>query len=417
MARSKFDGIVEEKNAKGEKVIYVTFQFNKRRYVRKNFTKLFGVTRKEDAATKLSQVKLDISKNQDPFSVPKNTLNEFFDAMVKDRLETKKWKEETAYWNKSFYNKYLRAKIGESKPSKITEKELTDIIKYDLKHLTEETQQQLKKILTPIFKDAIKQGLMFENIAKSLPSAKRTLKDNLDVRALEDVETIVKNLYRAIPFYVSHKKYQRQEMINFYMFILLTAKRVGEVRQIKREHCFLDEKICVTPTGITKTKKSFKFPIPDEVIPYIQTIESGYIFPTISKSTVGFTWANILKLAKISLINDNTVTPHDTRRFFMDVMIDILGEKESVADACLDHEQYSVKRHYHEVKYPAKESAYRKYWEFLRDPYFKFEPYIDPSKNRNAEETKAMIRSGWERYVRKADRMFPDNPHYRKTVE
>lgn len=417
MARSKFDGITEEKNAKGEKVIYVLFQFQGKRYPKKNFTKLFGCTTKEEASKRLMQVKLDISQNKDPFSVPKIILNDFFDEMARENLESGKWKANSHYWNILFYNKYLRSTIGHKKPSKITKDDLKNILTKNMKHLAEETKQQLRKILSPIFKEAIEQGLMFEDLSTSLPVVPRTLKEDLEVRSLDDVGVIVKKFYNTIPYYVAHKIHQRTEMINFYMFILMTGKRTGEVLKLKRENCYLDEKVCISTKTITKTEKSFKFPLPDEVIPFIESVKSGLLFPTIGKTTVGKTWEVLLRIARIRLVADKRITPHDTRRFILNIMIDELNVKESVADACIDHAQIGVIRHYRSIKYKEIEEAFFKYWEFLRDPGFEFEPLFEKKRHRTKAETKALLNLGWERYVKVADRLFPDNPHYRKTVE
>lgn len=417
MARSKLDGISEEKNSKGEKVIYVTFMYLGKRYNRKNFTKLFGITDKTTAAAKLSEIKIAISQNRDPFSVPKITLNDFFEELARDNLKTGRWRENSHYYYVLFYNKYLKPTLGHKKPSDITKKDLNDILVKKMSHLSEETKQQLRKTLSPIFKEAIEQKLMFEDLSLTLPVVPRTIKENFDVRSMDSMELMVKKLYKTIPLYVAHKKAQRRELINFYFFILMTGKRTGEVLKLKKENFYLDEKVCISTKTITKTAKSFKFPVPDEVIPYIESVEGGLIFPSISKGTVGKTWEVLLRISKIRVVEGKRITPHDCRRFLLNLMIDELGVKESVADACLDHSQMGVVRHYRSISYKEIEEAFFKYWEFMRDPDFEFEPLFEKKHRKTKAETKALLETGWEKYVPVAERVFPDNPHYRKPKE
>jgi len=149
------------------------------------------------------------------------------------------------------------------------------------------------------------------------------------------------------------------------------------------------------------------------VVPFIESVKSGYLFPTISKSTVGKTWEVLLRLAKIRVVADKRITPHDTRRFILNIMIDELGIKESVADTCIDHSQTGVIRHYRNVKYKDIEEAFSKYWGYIRDPDFEFEPLFEKKHRKTRAETKALLETGWERYVPIAERVFPDNPHYR----
>lgn len=413
----KFDGIKIKKLKNGTEAVYVLFQYENKRYPEKNFTKLFGCRTKEEAAKKLAEIKIEISKGRDPFTVPKISLNDYYESLAIRNLKTKRWNEKTEEVNTYFYNKYVRNSIGHKAPAKITIDDLNRIIENDMTHLQEYTRVHLRKVLRPIFIEAIKEGLLYENVADKLPWMIPKVKESVETRAIDDMDIIVKKIYKTIPYYVAHKKVQREEIPNFLMFVLLTAHRVGEVRNLTIEDCYLEDGFCIAPETITKTKKPYKFPIPHEVIPYLRNIETGKIFPTLSDSAIDQIWNKLMKMAKVRTANKKSITAHDTRRFLSNIMVRHLKIDSMIADACLNHEERGSKKHYFNITYEDIKNAYEQYWAFVRDLDFEFEPSVErenKKKKRTKAEYAALKATGWERYVPIAERIDPKNPHYRK---
>jgi integrase len=230
---------------------------------------------------------------------------------------------------------------------------------------------------------------------------RRAIKESIRVRSLDSMEVIVKKIYKAIPFY---RTYKEDEVPNFLYFSLLTAQRVGQIRSLEIAHFDLERKICVAPAKITKTGEPYRFPIPDEVIPYLKTIKTGKVFPTIHSSTVDYIYRKLVKVAGIHLVDGKNITAHDTRRLVLYIMTIKLGINSFLADSCLNHKQKSaVVDHYWNHSDEDVIEAFQKYWEYVRDSLFEFEPII---KERSRRRTKAECES-----LRAVGMMKPKNPN------
>jgi integrase len=150
------------------------------------------------------------------------------------------------------------------------------------------------------------------------------------------------------------------------MIVLMTAHRHGELRQLKIEDCYLDKKIIIAPKTITKTKEDYRFPIPEEIVPYLKTIKSGLIFPTLKRGSVDMIFQRLLKLANIDTFNAKRISPHDLRRLLLTIMIRDLRIDSVLADTCLNHKQRGVISHYLSFTYEDVENSYLKYWDYIR---------------------------------------------------
>lgn len=389
-----YDGITTKVMADGSKNIFVRFKYLSKTYPVKNFTKIFGCKTEKQAFERLQEVKVLISQNKDPFTAPKITLNAIFDEMARVKIKTGKWKESTAELNCRFYDKYMRKQIGWKNPSRITKDDLMKIITDDLSHMHDHTKIQLVKILKPIIEEEIEKGNLYQNVLKTLPSMrKRAIKESINVRSLDTMEIIAKKIYKSIPFY---RTYKEEEVPNFLYFSLLTAQRVGQIRNLEIAHFDLERKICVAPATITKTGEPYRFPIPDEVIPYLKTITGGKVFPTIHDSTVDYIYRKLVKIAGIHLVDGKNITAHDTRRLVLYIMTMKLGINPFLADSCLNHKQKSaIADHYWNHSDDDVVEAFQRYWEYVRDPLFEFEPIIkERSRRRTKEECERLRAAG-----------------------
>jgi len=261
----------------GTKNYYVRFMFQGREYPVKNFTKLYGCKTKKTALEKLSEVKIEISKGRNPFITTKETLNDLYDERKKISLNNGSWKPRTVESYDYFYNRYIRKTIGHKKLSKITYEDLRKLYDVEMAHVENSTKNQFKRIVRPIFVEEIKKGNLHTNIIDMIKTYNMPVREKLELRTFENNLDIVKKLYQVVPKYEALAYYQKEEFRNYLMLIVLTAHRHGELRQLTIEDCYLDKKMIIAPKTITKTKEDYRFPIPEEIIPYLKTIKSGLI--------------------------------------------------------------------------------------------------------------------------------------------
>lgn len=385
-----YDGITTKTMSDGSKNIFVRFKYLSKIYPVKNFTKIFGCKTEKQAFERLQEVKIDISKNKDPFTLTSDTLNNLFDEMVKTNMANGKWREGTYQTNTYFYSKYIRHKIGWKKISKITFEDLIDIYEKDMKDIKPYTRLMLRKTLKPVFQREIDKGNLFDNLPmklKIIPGAVKE-KEHLEHRTEENYIDIVRKVYRAIPFYSGYKTNQKEEIRVYLMLIILTAHRHGELRQLKKEDFYLDKGYIISPASITKTKKDYRFPFPEEVVDYVNRIKPNeLVFPTIKRGSVDDIFQRLLALTDITVFNGKRITLHDFRRFQLMIMIQNLKIDSALADICLNHKRTDTMVHYESFVYKDVEDAYKRYWAYVREPIeFTLIPKPARKKRRTKQE-------------------------------
>lgn len=358
-------GITEKKLKDGSTAIYVRFKHEGKIYPVKNFTKLFGITKTSTAATKLHQIKVDISRGLDPFNAKTKDLDHYFEEMYKHNIIKKVWKEDTtALKYKQYYNKYIKKDLGWRKLSKISYSDLDNILK-QLSHTKGTQHNMLKKILNPIFKEALKRNEVNSNPAELLKRVKEDKREKITQRTLEDSLTIVRKLYNAIALYKPKQTLTNE--LNAYLYLLLmTAHRYGELLKLTVNDIYLDKDLIVSPANITKTKEDYFFPIPNECKSYFQTVKSGLLFPNLRYTSVADYFKKLVALTDIELFNGKSITPHDTRSLLLSVMMRNCKIDSRLADYCLEHSTNGVIAHYLDFHYEDKKEAFKQYWELLR---------------------------------------------------
>ena len=400
-----YDGITTKTMSDGSKNIFVRFKYLSRTYPVKNFTKIFGCKTEKQAFERLQEVKLDISKNKDPFDLTRDTLNDLFDEMVRTNMANGKWREGTYQTNTYFYSKYVRKKIGWKKISKITFEDLNDIYEKDMKNIKPYTRLMLRKTLKPVFQREIDKGNLFVNIPmklKIIPGASKE-KEHLQHRTDDNYIDIVRKVYHAIPFYDGYKANQKIEIRAYLMLIILTAHRHGELRQLKKEDFYLDKGYIISPATITKTKTDYRFPLPEELVGYVSSIkENELVFPTIKRGSVDDIFQRLLVLTDIAVFNGKRISLHDFRRFQLMIMIQNLKIDSALADSCLNHKRRDTMVHYESFVYKDIEEAYKTYWDYLREP-IEFTPIPKPprKKRRTSAEMLELKKQGWVKYEKK----------------
>ena len=363
---SKYPGITTKIMKDNSTSIMVNFKYLSKRYPAKNFTKIFGCKTEKQAYNKLQEVKLEISKGRDPFITQKETLNELYDERKEISLKNGSWRPRTIESYDYFYNRYIKKTIGHKKLSKITYEDIKKIYDVEMAHVENSTKNQFKRIVRPIFVEEIKKGNIHTNVIDLIETYKMPVRETLELRTYENNLEIVKKLYNVVPKYEVLAYKQKEEFRNFLMLVVMTAHRHGELRQLTIEDCYLDRKMIIAPKTITKTREDYRFPIPDELIPYLKTIKSGLIFPTLAKGSVDMMFQRLVKLAGIETFNGKRISPHDMRRLQISVMIKDLKTDSVLADTCLNHKQRGVIQNYLSFTYKDVEEAYNEYWELIR---------------------------------------------------
>lgn len=350
----------------GTKNYYVRFMYQGRAYPVKNFTKLYGCKTEKQAFEKLQEIKLEISKNRDPFTSVGTKLNDIFDARLKQKVANGDWTHSTPKNYTYFYDKYIRDEIGYKKIEKITYKDLLDI-QNSMTHVEDSTKNTLKMILRPIFVEQIKLGIIYENHIDKLETFNMPVKESLELRTDEKHLDVVRKLYNAISEYKALQKSQQVEVKMFLYLVLLTAHRFGELLKLTKEDCYINKKMIISPKTITKTKENYKFPFPDELLEYLKSIDTGLIFPTIKRGSIYAIFQRLVKLADIELYKNKRISLHDSRRFMLTIMIRNLGIDSMLADTCLNHKQRGTINHYLSFVYEDVEKAYHQYWDLIRN--------------------------------------------------
>ncbi|WP_434580466.1 tyrosine-type recombinase/integrase [Sulfurimonas sp. NW15] len=363
---SKYPGITTKVMKNGTTSIMVSFKYLSKRYPTKNFTKLFGSKTEKQAYYRLQEVKLEISKGRDPFTITKETLNDLYEERKITSLKNGTWRPRTVESYDYFYNKYIRKTIGHKKLSKITYEDLRKIYDIEMAHVENSTKNQFKRIVRPIFAEEIKKGNLHTNVVDMIETYNMPVREKIELRTFENNLDIVRKLYNAVPKYEALAYSQKEEMRSYLMMIVMTAHRHGELRQLTIEDCYLDRKMVIAPKTITKTKEDYRYPIPEEVIPYLKTIKSGLIFPTVKKGSMYQVFQRLVKSAGIETFKGKRISPHDMRRLMLSVMIKDLRIDSVLADSCLNHKQRGVINHYLSFEYKDIEEAYYKYWKLIR---------------------------------------------------
>ena len=258
-------GITEKKMKNGNNAIMVRFKFDGTTYPVKNFTKLFGCENRTQAKHKLNECKVMLSKGEDPFITTPTTLTEIWEQRVKNKRASGEWNELTISNYNYFYYRHIDKVIGKKKLHRISYSNL-ELIHKNMAEQQGGTKNRLQKLLYPIFDDGIKQGLVNKNVALDLKKHKIGKLKKIKDKTASSHLIIAKALYKAIPLYQVHCKDQDLEIKTYLYMVVLTAHRIGELLQLRKENVITKENKIISPPEITKTSEEYHFPIPNECL-------------------------------------------------------------------------------------------------------------------------------------------------------
>lgn len=363
-----YKGIEKRILKDGSENFYVRFKYLGKTYPIKNFTKLFNCTSEKETYEKLQEVKVLIRTNKDPFSILGDSLNDYFYSHIAEKVKSGDWRDTTLTNHKVYYERLIKKPIGHKKLDKITYANLKDILKTIL-HTKGMYQNRLKKTLNPIFKEAMKSGVIYENVVDMLETKRVDKKEKLTFRVIDDTLTIAKKIYHSIKDYKGQYKHQREQIQIFFYLFILTSHRYGELLQLTKEDIYLNRNMIVSPSNITKSKQDYHFPIPIECLEYIKSVDSGLLFPDLNHGAIYGIFQRLVKSAGVELYKNKKITAHDTRNIMLNVMIRECKIDSMLADYCLEYKQSGVIEHYLDFNYEDKRVAFYKYWELVRKYY------------------------------------------------
>jgi len=361
-----YKGISSKKSKDGTISIYARFKHNNKTYPVKNLTKLFGCKTEKQGRDKLEEIKILISQGKNPFNTTINNLNVLFEKTREEKYKSGEWCK-TTYDNYGyFYHAYVEKTIGHLKLEKITYEKLMEVQK-QVEHLSNSSKNYLRMILKPIFEEEMKKGNISENVVAKLKYHGYSIRESLETRIQENHLEVMRKLYKEIPNYIPNKKNQREELKYFLYLTILTAHRYGEILQLTKEDCYMEEELINPPEEITKTDSDYRFPIPEECFDYIDNVKSGLLFPNLRRGGIYAMFKKFVEQAEIKFYKGKNISLHDTRRFLLTIMIRDCGIDSVLADTCLNHQQKGIIRHYLAFTYEDKKKAYNMYWNLIRN--------------------------------------------------
>lgn len=368
-----YKGIVKEIDKNGSPRIIVSFKHNNVRYGYKNFTKLFNCRTEKQAYEKLQEIKIDLTKGNNPFLEhnTKETLNELWDERLERMIIDKVWNFTTARGNRYFYNAHVRETIGWKRISLINYNDLLKVIN-KLSHTDGASKNKFKRIMNSLFDECIKKGLIQKNVILELKTQREGKPKVIEQVSNEDFLTIVRKMYNHIPDFVIENnsgiksEFEVREYQIFLYMVLLTAHRYGEILKLRKEHVFLEENKIIAPKTITKTKEDYHFPIPTECREWIENIEEGLLFPSINKSSIWHVFHRYIRDCGIHIYEGKKLSVHDTRKLMLTIMVMECEIDSVLADACLNHKQKGTKKHYLNFPYKDIVKSYEKYWNKIK---------------------------------------------------
>eukprot|EP01156_Anaeramoeba_ignava_P003950 Anaeramoba_ignava/a225744_34.p1 GENE.a225744_34~~a225744_34.p1 ORF type:complete len:353 (-),score=25.85 a225744_34:134-1192(-) len=347
-SKNKYPGITSKKMSDGSTSIMVRFMFLGKKYPVKNFTNLYGITTQREADIKLGEIKTLLAKNIDPFNVRGVNLTDKFFERINKNTKNGNWRPNTIKGYTNFFNAHIKKKIGHKKLDKITPTEIEGILNSDyLVDKSASYRNILYRILNPIFKESIAKREIHYNPCDIIEHEETSYKEKLEDRVEESHIDIIKILYKAFKHHQARYSYQRDELNMFFLLLLLSGHRQQELLMLNRNHCYPEKGYIISPKDITKTKRPYKFPIPDELMDYIlQKPKNEQLFPNMKLKSIYFQFRNILKYLPINIYENKSFSPHDLRSLMLSLMITKCGVSRVVADVCLEHKQTEIVERY-----------------------------------------------------------------------
>lgn len=351
--------IYEILSVSGRKEYVVRFSYLSKNYGQRNFTKLFGTTTLNQTQEMFQNVKVELSRGNNPFVKRKSiSLDTLFGQHIKSL------KGQHQYIIGLFYKKHIQPKIGKYDVDEIEEKHIYEILNTTLKDSSSTHRMKLRTSLNLIFKKLVKKGIIKLSPLEFIKFEKPKNREELSTILVNDFETVSKKLYRGI---LEVEKIEDRLSL---LFSLMCARRRGEI--VQYEHQMIRKmsdgsyKVFV-PNKITKINKNDEFPLPLEMVKLIKQLpkinnNKLYELP-VQRLTKKFN--KVVEDCDIQLTKDERFTLHQCRHLFQSIMIPKTSNPPLV-DRCLSHTQSSSLSVYYSLSYESRKKVFEEYWEIIR---------------------------------------------------
>ena len=380
--KTKFQNISEVISASGVPHYIARWVQSGKNY-NKNFTNEFGSTTAKKAYDQLSEVKVLISKGEDPFrKIQEQELSKNITALVLEEIENRNVKDDYRYIQKVTYNKHLDPIIGKLTLVELTIAVLDATFKQLQETVSEDTITTLKKTLNPTLNYAVDEGILEKNPLQSTRLKKRTSKTKasgkapLHFRLGGNDNNRYLNVMRA--FYSAALNFERvggsksipnSEFQLVFLMVAMTGRRRSEVLSIRYEN--ITPYHTVRPhVRTTKTSVWEEYPLPSEIIDRLDPNGKGKIFPNLTKKMYSDEMRKFLDGLGVEIHADMKLDGHDTRNFFLTIMSK-KTKNPFLCDAALSHNtsKYSMLLTYYTPDINDFKELFEDYWSMLRGEY------------------------------------------------
>lgn len=359
---TKYAGIKELEMLDGTINYIAVFSHNGTRYGERNLTKLYGSKNAKEAFTKLSEIKIELSRGNDIFSTKSNTILSLMTEYLKKRNDAYRINCTATY------KKHIDKPIGHLNIDNVTKDHLIKIrTNMEELGLSPNTIRKAKTILSPIFKEAFTDRITQRNILESIKFGEDRPKPPLVDRVAEPLIDAIKKIYNAA-------LNEEADHSMAFLISIMCARRIGEILEITYED--IVDGIVNVRAGTTKSYKKLhsdaiaeKFPLPKEVLDIIGT-GSGKVFKY-SRRIYMDKYAEMIdtkcKLSLKALAIDYPIRTHDNRNFIISIQSRKYG-MDFVGAACLSHSNRTsnMNARYHSIELDDIIEVYKDYWEKLR---------------------------------------------------
>jgi len=349
----------------------------------KNFTNEFGSTTAKKAYDQLSEVKVLISKGEDPFKkIQEQDLSKNITTLILEEIDNRNVKDNYRYVQKTTYNKHLDPLIGKLTLSELTISVLDDTFKKLQKTVSEDTISTLKKTLNPTLDYAVDEGILEKNPLQSTRLKKTTSKTKASGKAPLHYRLLGKDNNRYLDviraFYSAALNFERvgsrksipnNEFQLAFLLVAMTGRRRSEVLGIRYED--ITSYHTVRPhIDTTKTSVWEEYPLPLEVIDRLVPNGKGKIMPTLTPDMYSHEMRKLLDGLEVKIHADMKIDGHDTRNFFLTIMSK-KTKNPFLCDAALSHNtsKYSMLLTYYTPDINDFKELFEDYWNMLRGEY------------------------------------------------
>ena len=342
------NGIYETHSHDGKKEYIATFRCNAQRFNKKNLTKLFNATTLSKAKTTLSDVKAEIRKGNNPFEKISYKKDKKFVDYMNEIIDSKKGEYQKNI--KVFSEKHLKS---------LHKKRLEDISRLDIIEIISKLKEEgyassyinnVKRYVGFVFNEAMKNDIIQKSPTQFVKG---------ETKAQRDVRTLTNNnLQTAKEFYQAILEIKNFKYRVYFLMILFTCRRMGELLELKWSDIDLDNNTILSRAEITKTKRIQQWSIPQSLLDelhklrkqypkdififqsdFVTNVSNGKMPKPVNKTLIGFEKKKFL--GNIQSLRDKKFHTHDFRHLGSSLLIELDIHPFTIQEV-LSHQNKSI---------------------------------------------------------------------------